>query len=115
MQNILSAFLISFYLFIAFGSDNNKTNNSNLKNEKTSSDNLNESKGYEPCYGSENCVDKVRNNFRNAGKQILSEEYLGRGKFGITFLDPLRGEAYNADVSTDCNCIISNVRVTIVQ
>ena len=68
-----------------------------------------------PCYGNENCIAKVRNNFKNTGKQILGEQYLGDGKFGISFLDASRGEAYNAYVSTDCNCNVTNVNVSIMR
>lgn len=102
------------FLFIAFGSDDSNKGTVKPSNIPSPSKN-NESQRNEPCYGSESCIQKVRENFQNTGKQILGEQYLGRGKFGITFLDPSRGEAYNADVSTDCKCNISNVRVSIVQ
>ena len=67
------------------------------------------------CLGDENCISKVRENFTNSGKQILSEQYLGDGMFGISFLDPTRGVSANAKVSTDCNCNVIDVRVSIMR
>jgi hypothetical protein len=114
MKNFLSLFTLVIFLLIAFGSeDSNK--GSSTPNTINSSGKNNETQRNESCYGSESCIQKVRENFQNTGKQILGEQYLGRGKFGITFLDPSRGQAYNADVSTDCNCKVLNVHVSIVQ
>ena len=116
MKNILSLFTLIIFLLIAFGSEDSNKKSSTISNpENTSSTNNNGTQRQDPCYGSENCIQQVRNNFQNSGKQILGEQYLGRGKFEITFLDPSRGEAYNADVSTDCNCKVLNVHVSIVQ
>lgn len=116
MKNIFSLITLIIFLLIAFGSeDSNKKKSITPNTENSSSTNNNGALRQDPCYGSENCIQQVRNNFQNSGKQILGEQYLGQGKFGITFLDPSRGEAYNADVSTDCNCIIKNVRVSVVQ
>lgn len=116
MKNMLSLFTLIIFLLIAFGSEDSNKKSSTISNtENTSSTNNSRTQRQEPCNGSENCIQQVRNNFQNSGKQILGEQYLGQGKFGITFLDPSRGEAYNADVSTDCNCIIKNVRVSVVQ
>ena len=115
MKNALSLFTLIIFLLIAFGSEESEKRSSNSNTGNSSSTNSSGTQRQEPCNGSENCIQQVRNNFQNSGKQILGEQYLGRGKFGITFLDPLRGEAYNADVSTDCNCNISNVRVSVVQ
>ena len=64
-------------------------------------------------FGNESCIDKVRERF--TGKNILGEQYLGDGQFGISFLDASRGESYNAKVSTDCNCKILNVNVEIMR
>jgi len=64
-------------------------------------------------FGNESCIDKVRERF--TGKNILGEQYLGDGQFGISFLDASRGETYNAKVSTDCNCKILNVNVEIMR
>jgi hypothetical protein len=63
------------------------------------------------CVGSENCISKVRLNFESTGKKILSEQYLNNGEFGISFLDLSRGEAFNANVKTDCNCEILGIDV----
>jgi hypothetical protein len=67
------------------------------------------------CVGTESCINKVRENFNNTGKQILSEEYLDNGRFGISFLDARRGETYNARVTTDCNCNLIDVNVSIMR
>ena len=66
-------------------------------------------------FGDESCIDKVRENFTNTGKQILGEEYLDNGQFGISFLDASRGQAYNSKVSTDCNCKVINVDISIMR
>jgi hypothetical protein len=115
MKHTLSLFALIIFLLVAFGSEESNKRNSNSNTGNSSSGKNVGTQRQEPCYGSENCIQQVRNNFQNSGKQILGEQYLGRGKFGITFLDPSRGEAYNADVSTDCNCNVSNVRVSVVQ
>jgi hypothetical protein len=67
------------------------------------------------CIGNQNCITSVRSNFENSGKQILGEEYLGDGKFGISFLDPRRGLSANAKVTTDCNCNVLNVDVSVMR
>jgi uncharacterized protein (DUF2147 family) len=64
--------------------------------------------------GDRSCITKVRQNFNNTGKQILGEKYLENGKFGISFLDPSRGETYNAVVTTDCNCVLTDVNVSVI-
>ena len=66
-------------------------------------------------FGDESCIDEVRENFTNTGKQILGEEYLDNGQFGISFLDATRGQAYNSKVSTDCNCKVINVDISIMR
>ena len=66
-------------------------------------------------FGNQNCINKVRDNFTNSGKQILGEEYLNNGQFGISFLDPSIGQTFNSKVSTDCNCNIINVQVSIMR
>ena len=67
------------------------------------------------CYGNESCISKIRENFSNTGKTILGEEYLGNGKFGISFMDAQHGDAYNATVTTDCNCNVTNVNVSTIR
>jgi hypothetical protein len=66
-------------------------------------------------FGNESCIDRVRENFINSGNIILGEEYLDNGQFGISFLDPSRGQSYNSKVSTDCNCKIINVVVSVMR
>ena len=66
-------------------------------------------------FGDESCIDKVRERFSSTGKNILSEQYLGEGQFGISFLDPSKGESFNAKVSTDCNCNILNVSTSVMR
>ncbi len=65
------------------------------------------------CFGTENCISGVRANFNSTGKTILGEEYLGNGKFGISFMDfQHAGNVYNATVWTDCNCTVLDVRIS---
>jgi hypothetical protein len=68
-----------------------------------------------PCIGNQGCISNVRLNFENSGKQILGEEYLGDGKFGISFLDARRGLSANAKVTTDCNCNLINIDVSVMR
>ena len=65
--------------------------------------------------GSQSCIDKVRQNFTRTGKTILAEEYLGDGRFGISFMDSQHPGAYNATISTDCNCNITNSNVSTIR
>lgn len=85
-----------------------------MKNDRTNNRSV-QSKSGQACNGNEGCIDKVRTNFTNTGKQILGEKYLENGLFGISFLDASKGETYNAEVSTDCNCNIVNVHVSIMK
>jgi hypothetical protein len=112
-QYTFSTFIITLFIFLAFGSTD--TQESSKNSNSTYTPNSQSTDTYKPCYGSERCINKVRVNFANTGKQILGEQYLGNGKFGISFLDVTRGEVYNADVTTDCNCAINNVRVSLVR
>lgn len=83
-------------------------------NRKSSSNNNSSSTESISCVGDKGCITKVRQNFNNTGKRILGEEYLENGKFGISFLDPNRGETYNAVVTTDCNCGLTDVDVSVM-
>lgn len=65
--------------------------------------------------GSENCIEKVRASFTSTGKTILGEQYLGSGRFGISFMDNQHPGAYNATVSTDCKCNITNSNVSTIR
>jgi hypothetical protein len=114
-KHLLSFFTLLAFAVIAFGSDESKTKNSNSSSSTKSQSTSSEPKKSNPCYGDENCIGKVRSNFESTGKQILGEQYLGDGKFGISFLDANRGESYNADISTDCNCAITNFNVSLMR
>jgi len=77
-----------------------------------------DSKSYtksENCIGNQDCISKVRINFSNSGKTILGEEYLGNGKFGISFIDSEHPNAYNATLETDCNCEIIGNNVSRIR
>jgi len=89
---------------------NSKTSESSVKNEVKNGKEIGCS-----GLGDESCIDKVRENFVSTGKQILGEEFLGNGIFGISFLDASRGQSYNAKVATDCNCKILNVNISLMR
>lgn len=65
--------------------------------------------------GNEGCITKVRRIFAQTGKNILAEKYLGEGKFGIAFMDSQHPGAYDAIVSTDCNCEIVDESIQNLQ
>jgi hypothetical protein len=65
--------------------------------------------------GNESCISSVRQNFNNTGKTILGEQYLGDGRFGISFMDSQHPGAYNATISTDCKCNITNSNVSTIR
>ena len=65
--------------------------------------------------GSQSCIDNVRQNFNNTGKTILGEQYLGDGRFGISFMDSQHPGAYNATISTDCKCKITSSNVSTIR
>jgi hypothetical protein len=67
------------------------------------------------CYGDQNCITKIRDNFTSSGKMILGEEYLGNGKFGISFMDSRNAGAYNAKITTDCNCDLTDVDISPIR
>lgn len=69
-----------------------------------------------PCgSGNEKCINRIRNNFSNTSKTILGEEYLGNGKFGITFIDQKKPGSFAAQVTTDCNCGITNISISTIN
>ena len=109
----LGAFFISGIIALIYQS--NKVDVNTEKKKINTSNQVSDSKPPTPCEGTENCISSVRKNFRNSGKQILGEQYLGRGKFGISFLDPIRGEAFNVDVLTDCNCSVTEVNASKIR
>jgi len=108
---IILAILIFYISFKFTSSTISKSNNSTNKVINPS----NSEKSGCVGFGNESCIDRVRENFTNTGKQILGEEYLDNGQFGISFLDPSRGQTYNSKVSTDCNCKIINVSVQVMR
>ena len=110
---IILAILIFYISFKFTSSTISKSNNSTNTNKVINPSNSEKS----GCvgFGNESCIDRVRENFTNTGKQILGEEYLDNGQFGISFLDPNRGQTYNSKVSTDCNCKIINVSVQVMR
>jgi len=118
LQFGLSFLLSIIFLSLAIASGDEKNSNDSPSTEKKSNSGSgsNSSKSNSTsCIGNQGCISNVRTNFRSSGKQILGEEYLGNGIFGISFLDPQRGEAYNAKVYTDCNCGIKNVSVSMMR
>jgi hypothetical protein len=111
-KHLFSFFTIILFAFIAFGSDDSKSSKKSKTSSGSESSSSRQSSRSSNCVGSECCISQVRTNFGNTGKQILGEDYLGNGTFGISFLDARRGETYNAKVYTDCNCAIINVNVS---
>ena len=87
------------------------TSSANSSNVSSSNSVANECTGV----GSQSCIEKVRQNFTNTGKTILGEEYLGDGRFGISFMDSQHPGAYNATISTDCKCNITNSNVSTIR
>jgi hypothetical protein len=67
------------------------------------------------CIGNSNCITRIRQNYNSTNKQILNESYEGDGKFKITALDPRRGITFNAFISTDCNCEITNTDISDIE
>jgi hypothetical protein len=89
-------------------------NKSDIKNESPIIENSNYKS--DPCYGNESCISIVRNNFTSTGKTILSEQYLGEGKFSITFVDLQYPDLLNnAVIDTDCECKLTNVKVSTAR
>lgn len=70
-----------------------------------------------PCSGDgdERCIQSVRDFLNNKGYRILGEEYIDNGIFGISYLDASRGEAYNINIITDCDCNIISTRKSIIR
>jgi hypothetical protein len=111
--NITNMHLIVIFLIITIGwliSKNLEIDifSSSPKFEKSNSSSQN-------CIGNQSCISNVRENFNNTGKTILGEEYLGNGKFGISFMDSQHSGAFNATVKTDCNCNVTNVYISTIR
>ena len=85
-------------------------------NDSSKQSDSNSNNNNQNCIGNQDCISNIRKNFSNTGKRILGEEYLGNGKFGISFMDGQHpGAAYNATISTDCNCNIINSDVSNIR
>lgn len=106
------SFLIFLVLCITFGWIIGKALVN--KSERLPSNNEESKSQIKNCIGNQDCISKVREHFTNTNKTILGEEYLGNGKFGISFLDPQRDSDFNAKIWTDCNCIITNVEISAI-
>lgn len=88
--------------------------NSERENEATNIENSNYKTN--PCYGNESCISVARERFTSTGKTILSEQYLGEGKFSITFIDLQYPDLLNnAVIYTDCECKVTNVNVSTAR
>jgi hypothetical protein len=85
------------------------------KKDKKTADSISTQSQTSNCIGNRDCISSVRNNFTSTNKTILNESYEGDGRFKITALDPQRGITFNAFVSTDCNCSITNVNVSDIN
>lgn len=114
-SNVLIFLFISVLILsvILIAHENNQKNISSTTNNKSN----NSTSDVNNCVGvgNQSCIDRVRQNFTNTGKTILGEEYLGDGRFGISFMDRQYPGAYNATISTDCNCNVTNSNVTTVR
>jgi hypothetical protein len=98
---VLIAIIVGVFVF-------KKSSNSSSNYQKSSTEG-------QSCIGNQGCISKVRENFTNTGKTILGEEYIGNGKFGISFMDSQHPGAFNATVTTDCNCNVLNVNVSTIR
>lgn len=86
---------------------NTGNNNSGVSNSTPSSEIS------EGCSGNgdRSCINKIRTNFKNSGKDIIGEQYDGDGIFQIQFIDYGRG-SFNAYVRMDCECEIAHINIT---
>ena len=103
-----AAIIIGILLVLSFFMQNKNSSGSSSNSSSTNNNS-------QSCLGNEGCISKVRENFTNTGKTILGEEYIGNGKFGISFMDSQNPGAYNATVTTDCNCNVTNVNVSTIH
>ena len=100
----ISLIILALFLFFAENGDKSKMGSSDM-----------DSNDKENCIGNQECISKVRTHFSNTGKTILGEQYLGNGRFGISFIDSEHPDAFNATINTDCNCEITNVDVSNIR
>lgn len=103
-KKIIVFLLIMFAIGGVFGF---LSNNSSLPSVTSSSETS------EGCSGNgdRSCVNKIRSNFKNSGKDIIGEQYDGDGIFQIQFIEYGRG-SFNAYVRMDCECEIAYINVT---
>jgi hypothetical protein len=97
---VITGILLVFALFYFYSGNNKSKKNYNVNNN---------------CTGNANCINRIRENFNSTNKVILNESYEGNGKFKITALDSKRGVTFNAFISTDCNCEITNTDISDVE
>ncbi len=103
-KKIIVFLLIMFAIGGVFGLI---SNNSSLPSVTPSSETS------EGCLGNgdRSCINKIRSNFKNSGKDIIGEQYDGDGIFQIQFIEYGRG-SFNAYVRMDCECEIAHINVT---
>jgi len=97
--------IVGLFFLGILNKDKKSPNSTSVKSQSQSSN----------CIGNRDCINSVRNNFTSTNKTILNESYEGDGRFKITALDPSRGVTFNAFVSTDCNCNITNVNISDID
>lgn len=116
MKTLLTIIAGFIFILFAMGTSDSKSDPKNSSNS-TENNGINNTTvtPAQKCVGDQNCIGNVRSNFSATGKQKLSEQYLGEGTFGISFLDLDRGEAYNAEVYIDCNCQVKDVNVSMMR
>ena len=103
-KKIIVFLLIMFAIGGVFGLI---SNNSSIRSVTPSSETS------EGCSGNgdRSCINKIRSNFKNSGKDIIGEQYDGDGIFQIQFIEYGRG-SFNAYVRMDCECEIAHINVT---
>ena len=120
-SGLLKVVLAVFLALFSLSSYSNKPNqHSSVSEDHSVTDSINKNTSND-CLGTgnESCINQVRQNFTNTGKTILGETYLGDGRFGISFLDVqnmrngIDNGTYEAAVSTDCNCNLTKVQVSL--
>ncbi len=97
-------FFSTFYFIDLSYSNKSKTSNST---------NSGESECTGP--GNGNCINNVRKRFNDVGQTIIGEVHKGNGEFEITFMDRNRPGAYISNISTNCDCVITNVSVSTIR
>jgi len=101
-------FIGIFFLFGIFTFLNKTKNVDNLSVNKENSS---------QCTGPGNasCINNVRKRFTDVGQTIIGEVHIGNGEFEITFMDRNKPGAYISNISTSCDCVITNVSVSTIR